>query len=289
MTNYGTDYQALAHAWAYAGEGFEGSNYGNRMFATRDKIYSYGYHFCIARKIRDKQGNVAAILFNSNTNSKTTNKQINCVRRALSQDVIYVDKPDENFKIDDLRGILIEVGRLIVQAQNARTKKDDYLNQASVMISNVNKLRKLFKVKGRFNKAENALLTGELSFSNVADASRLREEKLRRGKREEIKKEKEELKKWLAGKLDRIYLKYQDFDRLRIRKGGEYIETTQGLSFILDDCKKLYCALKSGKRLKGRQFMHFTIIGHTNELLTIGCHKLKVSECLEIGSKVITC
>jgi hypothetical protein len=50
----------------------------NNMFINGDKIYSYGYHFTIAKRLPNND-----FLFNSKKYSPTTAKHKNLVKRAL--------------------------------------------------------------------------------------------------------------------------------------------------------------------------------------------------------------
>jgi len=83
----------VAKRWADGGRAIKGHN----VFMGPDgkTIYSYGYHYPIARRTRDKDGN-ECVLFNAVPSSVSTEKQKGIVRWAIPSGVpvYYVATPE---------------------------------------------------------------------------------------------------------------------------------------------------------------------------------------------------
>ena len=77
----------LAHAWAHQHDE-EASNHGGTFFFDGLKIYSYGYHFPIARLLPVEN----VVLFTTANYSTTTSQHMALVKRAIGEHltVIYV-------------------------------------------------------------------------------------------------------------------------------------------------------------------------------------------------------
>lgn len=56
----------------------------SNVFVDGDRVYSYGYHFELARPLRDKAGKVCGYLLNGDRFSNTTSSHQSSVRNALS-------------------------------------------------------------------------------------------------------------------------------------------------------------------------------------------------------------
>lgn len=77
--------QEVADAWAmgYSAE-------GGHMFTNGVTIWSYGYHFPIAKRVNGR------VLFNHTYYSATTSKHQRHVRRAMRGDIVYCRAIDAN-------------------------------------------------------------------------------------------------------------------------------------------------------------------------------------------------
>lgn len=87
-----SDISTVAHLWANKAQG-EARNSGN-FFFSGDTIYSYGYHFPIAKHMAGSQGE-NGVLFTERTYSNTTATHIQVVRQAANHlNIIYCFNPD---------------------------------------------------------------------------------------------------------------------------------------------------------------------------------------------------
>jgi len=93
-------YQEITKRWLTNGKPLKNS----RMFFENDKLYSYGYHYVIARI--DRERNI--LLINSNKSSPTTNRHKQIVRREIRgaypslppviYDILNVPDPSANLE-----------------------------------------------------------------------------------------------------------------------------------------------------------------------------------------------
>jgi hypothetical protein len=101
------------------------------MFIDRDTIYSYGYHFPIARmtELQDTEGR-NIVLFTSRDYSNTTAKHKSYVHRYLSSSyyrVIEIDDVKQGFTKDMLDVIYTRIIDYVLKAKRARK---EYVKQA---------------------------------------------------------------------------------------------------------------------------------------------------------------
>ena len=139
----------------------------NSMFFEHQIIYSYGYHYEIAKIVYTDKGEDIAFI-NSNGFSSTTAKHTNHVFRGLS-DKKYFYVPflkgynRQYFDVNKLPEILdlmtIEIDNLL-NKQIRANKSIYYLNQANDLFNKINEISELFNLSTRlksdlFYKAEN--------------------------------------------------------------------------------------------------------------------------------------
>lgn len=291
---FGSDYQTCAHAFAYASRKSKGENYQNRMFYENDVIYSYGYHFPIAKKVRNKEGQVVHILFTNNTASVTTSKQINCVERALHHDLIYCStdlksfNPLEEIKTKELELILISKS---YEKARADHKKTEYLGEINRNIKEIIYLMKYYRIKSKvpvriknlINAETNEILLALLGVAEkkrskaIAKANRQIEKRRRKAQQEQIQKEQEQLSKWRNHDVKKIYLNHIKNDALRLSVEGSEIETSQGIKIPIEEGRRLLTLLERGKIIGATVDQRFKVKAFTNKL-TINCHNFTIDE-----------
>lgn len=139
----------------------------NSMFFEHQIIYSYGYHYEIAKIVYTDKGQDIAFI-NSNSFSNTTAKHTNHVFRGLS-DKKYFYVPflkgynRQYFDINKLPEILNLISAEIDNLLNKQIRANKsiyYLNQANDLFNKINEISDLFNLPNRlksdlFYKAEN--------------------------------------------------------------------------------------------------------------------------------------
>lgn len=293
-TKFGTDYQACAHSFAYASKNEQGENYGNRMFFSNDIIYSYGYHFVIAKKIRNKNKGVDFILFNDDNYSPTTSKQQWAVRRALYHDIINCHTNIDDFKpVKEIEQKEIEMFRNANLYSRARAdhKKNEFLSNVLQELKDINFLMNYYRVKSKVSQRIKSYLKIEdndellkvlgVSENNKAIADKraqtIKEKKAEARRIEEAKKEVESIKKWKNNEIKRVYLRFTNTDFLRVSKDSLNIETSQGISITTNEAKRLLKLIER-KKIIGAKIDDKFIVTAFNGALKVGCHNIPVEE-----------
>jgi hypothetical protein len=115
---------------------------GANMFISGDTIYSYGYHFAIAKRIGCNE-----YLFNSDGYSVSTTQHKSLVRSALSGSTLW-ECPDCNMDklSDDLK---YEAENTYKKLIKARSRFPEYINQLRSIRANWESSKKRFKLGDR--------------------------------------------------------------------------------------------------------------------------------------------
>jgi len=296
---FGSDYQSLAHAFIYGGRNYYGTNYGNRMFAERGKLYSYGRHFLIAQILYDKfdsNGN-QLILVNSNTASNTTSKQQWILRQAIPYNWTKIEVPlnESNDKRKVITSMLFQIESYLERIPRARTKKQDYLDEIAFLQHNALAYIGLFKKKDiKLSKIERELLEKEITLEslgldlesfekNQKNLDSAKKRKATQYRKKAIVQEEGHLEEWKAFERSRIHLRYLPV-HLRINTEEACIQTTGGISVSLKECQALYKRIKNKEDVKGFKLdTHYTVLSYDKEFLTVGCYKIPTIEVLKYG------
>jgi hypothetical protein len=301
-SKYQTDYQACAHAFAYANKSESGENYGRRMFFYNDIMYSYGHHFIIAKKIRDKSGNTSHVLFNSNSHSVTTSKQQNCVRSAIRHfEVIGVGTRIDNFcakkEILHIESEIIESAKKLARARTHHTR-NSYTSEILRAVQRIHTILKYYRVKSKLPVRIKRLLNAD-STERVQIAAHFAEVKVKSDKIASIKAEKEkrrkqkeyalkiakQVKEWKANEIEKIHLPHYMHDILRISKDKTKIETSQGISIGLEEAKTMIKLIERSK-LIGYKVQDRYLVTKMNGILSAGCHNIERSEINSIIEEI---
>lgn len=268
----------LAHTYANQSQN---SGRSSSMFFEGSTIYSYGYHFAIARIVTNEQGD-EALLFTTRGYSNTTGKHITIVRSATNQyKKIYCSNPkgshDENFK-----AWLNSSETIAKNLINAR-KPEKYLSEISYNKRQAEQYSEFFgidipqdlqNVFNISNKQEYlSLYEKQIEFEKQEQKRRLREQKAQF---------KEQFKKWINYETDRLYTNYK-YDFLRVNNGR--IETTQAVQIPLEIAKRLYLSIKNGSLSVGDNILNYSVDKIGAEI-KIGCHTFAKSYLLRFGASL---
>jgi hypothetical protein len=240
----------------------------------KECIYSYGYHFCIAKFIDDN-----TLLFTERGYSNTTTQHISIVRHATSHiDKIYCAYPtgthDENFKYWQN-----DAEYIIKKLSNAR-KPEIYIQQLGEIKEKANKYANYFKIALPLTLEKALSITEKaeiVEYYNTKLAIIKKEEQIKAKK--EAKEHKEELKKWRTFEKARLYTRL-GYDYLR--KGDTEFETSQGVKIPLAVGLRFYQSIKEG--LKVDKFLSYDVSEITKDYIKIGCHKITFNEIEKVIS-----
>jgi hypothetical protein len=226
-------------------------------------LYSYGYHYELARFIDDQN-----ILINNRGYSRTTSKHISITMQATRQYnrwyTMDADPKLVEYQLSDLKQSLLKA-----------KKPEKYLSLALGLISRYNTYGEKFGFK---NQSESLLGLIKYFQSDFSDLKDIIKENI---KAERIKKER------LLNEYKRAFYSFEPFEGLRnqlnldydlIRLNGENIETSQNVRVPLEEAKNLFKRFLNGENIKGEKIGYYTITKADPDLIKIGCHNLKPSD-----------
>jgi len=279
----------IAHVWANQQQ--ETGKTANRtMFFDESGIYSYGYHFCIAKHMENKKGKF--MLFTTRNYSNTTSKHINLVSFA-SQHIIkvYCYFPDKSIT-DNLQRWLDEAKntakslirakkpvKYIQQLQGLYNEASNYVEYMGLGSYKIDKIQNkaIFKEFEQICKIEKGEEIVQI-IEKERELQRKRELKLQRQK---AKEHKEELQKFRNGQNFSIYKINHTFDYLRLNEDKTRIETTQNVQIPVSILPKFIQALKTNQT-ENLTISNYRFNSIDNKMLVIGCHKIEIKECNQI-------
>lgn len=279
-----TDISTIAHYWANQVQ-HEAKNPARNFFFVGPTIYSYGYHFPIAKHVTNADGE-NAVLFTERGYSVTTSKHVRVVAHACGhKNIVYCYSPDSSHS-DNFRHWKAEAEAIAARLVKAR-KPEMYLNDIERIKQRASKyatffdialpedLKQLFSIG---NKEEYAQY-------NKDKAARLEKERIEREKKEKAKVA-EELRGWKAGKYHRMYHRHgRDYLRMNTIDERPVVETSQGVVVEIPEAKRLWKALKINQLKVGDKVNHMYEVTHINGDMSVGCHKFPVKYLIEFGNK----
>lgn len=275
----------IAHMWANQTQ-HEAKYVGGNFFFVGDTIYSYGYHFPIAKHVTNSKGE-KAVLLTERTYSHTTSNHVMMVRHAASHlNIVYCFNPEGDYEFN-FNHWLMDAEIIAQKLVNAK-KPEKYLSELDVIRN------RTIKYADFVNKSIPKPLAAVLSVTNKDLYIKYTDKKIkyeqaeaRRREREFKKSHTEALKKWLNGDL--ITLRTRDGrDYLRVvDRPGEpsIVETSQGVELPYGYANKLWSKVKNKELKVGDKVLEFTVSG-VGDNITIGCHTFPENYLVEFGNRI---
>lgn len=266
----------LAHTYASQ---TQNSGRSSSMFFEGSTIYSYGYHFPIARIITNEQGQ-EALLFTTRGYSNTTGKHISIVSAATRQyKKIFCNNPkgshDENFK-----AWLSSSETIAKNLINAR-KPEKYLSEIAHNKRQAEQYSDFFGIDIPENLQNVFNISNKQEYLSLYEKQiEFEKQEAKRRLREQRAKFKEQFKKWINYETDRLYTYYK-YDFLRVNNGR--IETTQAVQIPIELAKRLYNNIKNNTLSVGDKILNYSVDKIGAEI-KIGCHTFNKAYLLRFGS-----
>lgn len=275
----------VAHAWAnQTGRNKKGSN----MFYEGPSIYSYGYHFEIARLV----GGV--VLFNSRRYSVSTSKHQSYTLSACNH-IPHFTVPSMTDHNANAEWYLKEIDTLKVSVVRARKNAEYLASSLRGMIDTAASYAARFKpiapkLRTAIKKLETQAKDGQLFSPREMEKIKAKIEgarKLAREQTERRKKEAEEraakaiekLEAWASGQSNELPGYSWDLKLpTRLRINGKRIETSRGAQITLRAAVGLWEAIRNGAHVVGMELDGFTVNAWDGNTLTVGCHNLQAQE-----------
>jgi hypothetical protein len=270
----------LAHIYATQSQE-SAQNMNGSLYFDGATIFSYGYHFPIAKMVTNERG-TERIIYTTSTYSNTTAKHKSIVQQATSHfQNLYCFNPcgshDENFNawLNDANS---------VAAKLVKAKKPlKYVSALNNVRNAATKYAEFFAVEIPLNLSAVLDLKDKSEFlqyqSKVAEYEKA---ETARKLKEQEKAFKIELKKWQDGETSRLYINL-GFDYLRLRENR--VETTQAVQIPLELAKRLYISIKERTIKKGDKLLNYTI-DKVGAQIKIGCHTFAKSYLLKFGAQL---
>lgn len=278
------NHSAVAHAWAHrTGRQTKGFN----VFYEGDTIYSYGYHFAIARHYVDAHGN-ACVLFNRNGYSVSTAKHKRYVASACRHLPTYlVGNPLRDPSRTDWEALVKEAQDWADKAKRARKYGDAYLSYAARYLADANAFNEAFNLGCPAVSLETlGVVTADIEARLEAERLRQAQEVARR-EAERHAREEEQREAWLAGEAGVYWHGRSLTGGALLRITGEKIETSLGASVPLSHAIRVF-RFVAECRAKGADWWpngksvhvgHFTVDRvYPNGDFKAGCHLIEWSE-----------
>ena len=292
----------LSHVWANQSQTH---GKGSNMFFENETIYSYGYHFKIAQYVTNKEG-IKCIILNQRSYSNSTNKQQSLVWRSIPENVTFyrvvsffndINTSSTAHK-ENLTHYINEAEKLQGLTIRANKLKMGYLNQLNSQIDIFNKYVLFFGLSdlGKFN----TILGEGFSLSEryykltawvkmyedsdqplewlIKDKEKQRQAEI---KAKEDAKEKIEL--FRQFKISSIYANLGHY-LLRYNKETDNIETSGGVKMGKNVFLTAYQRLINNQLIKGQHVGDFTYNGIEGEIVSVGCHRIPMTEIQSIVS-----
>jgi hypothetical protein len=271
-----SSHSQLCHVWANQ---LQSEGRAANMFFNGPVIYSYGYHYEIARYVDTPTGHKICLI-NSAGYSNSTAKHTTHVRRAIPSNIPVYSVPfsrsttygraEYSINANNIGGIIekmvVECKNYIYDQMKARSKSY-YFNQAAGRYDDIQQLCHFFNlpVPARPENWEKARIKSEYLRDNAVEIANKKQQKA-------IEKQKELLIKWLRHEYNGQL--YDIPVHLRVSNDGKLIETTKGAKVPMFEAVKLLAMLREGQDVKGYKIDGFTVIENNNEAVQIGCHKI---------------
>ncbi len=262
----------------------------NSMFIADNTIWSYGRHFAIAKHVTNDRGQTA-VLFTTRGYSNTTSKHIRHVQHACNHlELIYCNDPSESPRLN-FEAMLKEMKGCLLGLDKAK-KPENYIEPAKYILHRAKIYGEFMgvSVPAELTSLIESVETGEYKVYLAGESERIAIAKKEREERE-IAESKKAIAKWRRFKGEsRLYNRTNDRDYLRYN--GKRVQTSQGVEIPTEAAKRAYKwivqTIKAGGCNGNCEYMvlDFKVTAVTPELITIGCHKIEMTEINKIAKKL---
>lgn len=277
----------VAHLWANEQQ-IEANTPNRSFYFYGPTIYSYGYHFPIAKHITNDKGE-KAILFTTRKYSNTTAKHINFAYRAIpyKDTVIYCPNPqatanDNIFYYDN------KINNIYNSLSKAK-KPEKYLMELSVLKAEFEKYLNFVGVDmPEAIRVKLEITTKEESIEAVNKANEIKAANEAKKAKEQEAENKKQLRKFRN--FERFSF-YNGLAYLRYNKETNRIETSQKIEIPLEAAKRLYKTIKQA--LKNRilndpetanlKILDYSVKNIKKDFIEVGCHKIEMKEINRIA------
>ena len=286
----------LTHVWANQ---TQTHGTGSNMFFEHDSIYSYGYHFKIAKHMTNLNGQ-KCVLFNDKHYSNTTSKHQRLVWRSIPANVYFFKvktifeniETATNAHLENLNNYLEYAEQSKSRAITATKLKSGYINQTKVCIGVFENYKAFFSLEGlvfqyeTINKRYSEVVNWLHDYQDSKEFKQWQikqEENKKKAEQKAIEKAKESIEAFRHFKISSIWGNLGHY-LLRYNKETENVETSGGVKISKDLFLSAYQRLINNQLLKGQHVDKYTFNGIDGEIVSVGCHKIPMTEIQNIVS-----
>lgn len=270
----------VAHAWAHQ---TRPEATGSNMFFDGDTIYSFGLHYKIAIRL-----DANTYLLNDRGWGSYTGRHTFHVRRAIPHGATIVHVPDLNEGYSaNMEAYCRKIEGLTVKLVRARKSAESYLCEINNLFANAKayedikhpeiKDEAFAKLARKWSGDSSALLeAAKIQAAKQAAAAKIANAKAAK------------IAQAYYATLCREFANYErsemhlsdQFDRVRISKDGQSIETS----------KRIIITIAEARRFADSGLLHkvdrWAVNKRDAQTITIGCHKFEITHLLDIASKL---
>ena len=246
------------------------------MFFEDDTIYSYGYHFPIATKMKDGK-----LLFNDERYSSSTARHQDYVLSACSHyDIIHcatIDgTPGSKWFLNENLGKWREDIDWLVKKMALAVKPEIWLTKILGVVKTVERFCAYFNigVPEDFYKFKDE--------EKVEEVRKFAKEERKKELEEERRREAKSMVDFLSFKTNWYNSNYQI---VRYREEKNRFETSKHVEIPFEIGKRFYEALRDGELRVGDHVLYYRV-DSVGEVVRIGCHSFKKKWLLEYGKKI---
>lgn len=280
----------LTHVWANQ---TQTHGKGSNMFFEHDSIYSYGYHFKLAQHVTNKDGQ-KCVFFNDRHYSNSTSKQQALVWRSIPANVQFFKvqsffndiENSTNAHLENLKSYL-EYAKGSQQKTIYATKlKNGYISQTKIAIDVFEKYVSFFglseflweyrTLQNRYNEITDWIFEYENS-EEFKQWQIKQEENKKKAEAKAIIDAKQKIEDFRQFKISSIWANFGHY-LLRYNKETENVETSGGVKISKDLFLSAYQRLINNQLIKGQQVDRYTFNGVDGDIVSVGCHKIPMTE-----------
>lgn len=286
----------LSHIWANQ---TQSHGKGSNMFFEYDSIYSYGYHFKIAKHMTNQNGQ-KCILFNDKSYSNTTSKHQSLVWRSIPTNVHFFKvktifeniETATNAHLENLNNYLEYAEQAKSKAITAHKLKNGFIEQAKISIGVFENYKAFFSLEGlvfqyqTINKRYSDILEWLIDYQNSKEFKEWQikqEENRKKAELKALEDAKEKIELFRQFKISSIYANLGHY-LLRYNKETQMIETSGGVKMHGLIFLKAYNRLINNELNKGQHVGDFVFNGVENDIVSVGCHKIPMTEIQNVVS-----
>lgn len=247
-------------------------NHGSasRVFFSGPVLYSYGYHYELARKLED-----GTLLINTRKYSVSTSKHQSITRGAINRHkiakVVFVAW-QRDFVFDNCYRLHIKEANLVYWAWHNNGRKGfKALDPLFESVENLKALESMQSIDWSaldFNLAEITLVYNERKEAQKAITKKANEAQ-----------EKENLVLWLKGLYNGSF---HGMQKIYLRRKGENIETTRGAKVPFLEAVAMVKDIRNGVDVTGKKIGSYQVNRVTIENIVIGCHVIDFESVNEL-------